>query len=57
MDVAMNTHAVMLEKPKSWTEQTYSNLIYWNEAEHGGHSPRSNSRTFLSRKCVPRFEN
>jgi hypothetical protein len=23
--------------PKSWAEQTYSNLIYWNEAEHGGH--------------------
>jgi epoxide hydrolase len=23
--------------PKSWPEQTYSNLIYWNEAEHGGH--------------------
>ena len=22
---------------KSWAEQTYSNLIYWNEAEHGGH--------------------
>src|SRR5690242_1529694 len=23
--------------PKSWAEQTCSNLIYWNEAEHGGH--------------------
>ena len=23
--------------PRSWAEQTYSNLIYWNEAEHGGH--------------------
>jgi hypothetical protein len=23
--------------PKSWAEQTYSNLIYWNKAEHGGH--------------------
>ena len=23
--------------PKSWAEQTYSNLIYWHEAEHGGH--------------------
>jgi len=23
--------------PKSWAEQTYSNLLYWNEAEHGGH--------------------
>ena len=23
--------------PKSWAEQTYSNLIYWNEAQHGGH--------------------
>jgi len=23
--------------PKSWAERTYSNLIYWNEAEHGGH--------------------
>ena len=23
--------------PKSWAEQTYSNLIYWNEAKHGGH--------------------
>jgi len=23
--------------PKSWAELTYSNLIYWNEAEHGGH--------------------
>lgn len=23
--------------PKSWAEQTYSNLIYWNEAERGGH--------------------
>ena len=23
--------------PKSWAEQTYSNLIYWNEAAHGGH--------------------
>jgi pimeloyl-ACP methyl ester carboxylesterase len=23
--------------PKSWAEQTYSNLIYWNEAEQGGH--------------------
>jgi len=23
--------------PKSWAEQTYSNLIYFNEAEHGGH--------------------
>jgi len=23
--------------PKSWAEQTYSNLIYWNEAEHSGH--------------------
>jgi len=22
---------------KSWAEQTYSNLIYWNEAERGGH--------------------
>jgi hypothetical protein len=22
---------------QSWAEQTYSNLIYWNEAEHGGH--------------------
>src|SRR3989441_6930581 len=22
--------------PKSWAEQTYSNLIYWHEAEHGG---------------------
>lgn len=23
--------------PKSWAEKTYSNLIYWNEAEDGGH--------------------
>jgi len=23
--------------PKSWAEQTCSNLIYWHEAEHGGH--------------------
>ena len=23
--------------PKSWTEQTYSQLIYWNEVERGGH--------------------
>jgi hypothetical protein len=23
--------------PKSWAEQTYSNLIYWNEAKQGGH--------------------
>jgi pimeloyl-ACP methyl ester carboxylesterase len=23
--------------PKSWAQQTYSNLIYWNEAERGGH--------------------
>jgi len=23
--------------PKSWAEQAYSNLIYWNEAERGGH--------------------
>jgi len=23
--------------PKSWAERTYSNLIYWNEAEGGGH--------------------
>src|SRR6266446_136642 len=23
--------------PRSWAEQTYSNLIYWNEAKHGGH--------------------
>ena len=23
--------------PKSWAEQTCSNLIYWPEAEHGGH--------------------
>src|SRR6266446_1697555 len=23
--------------PKNWAEQTYSNLIYWNEAQHGGH--------------------
>ena len=23
--------------PKSWAEPTYSNLIYWNEAERGGH--------------------
>jgi len=23
---------------KSWAEQTYSNLIYWNEAQHGGHA-------------------
>lgn len=23
--------------PKSWADQTYSNLIYWNEAERGGH--------------------
>src|SRR2546425_5177239 len=23
--------------PKSRAEQTYSNLIYWNEAQHGGH--------------------
>ena len=23
--------------PKSWAERTYSNLIYWNEAERGGH--------------------
>jgi hypothetical protein len=22
---------------QSWTEQTYSNLIHWDEAEHGGH--------------------
>ena len=22
---------------KSWAEQTYANLIYWNEAERGGH--------------------
>jgi len=23
--------------PKSWAEQTYSNIIYWHEAERGGH--------------------
>jgi len=23
---------------KTWAEQTYSNLIYWNEAQHGGHA-------------------
>src|SRR6266849_4526460 len=23
--------------PKSWAEQTYSNLIYWNETQRGGH--------------------
>ncbi|CAF1385984.1 unnamed protein product [Adineta ricciae] len=23
--------------PKSWAQQTYSNLIYWNELEKGGH--------------------
>jgi len=23
---------------KSWAEQTYSNLIYWHEAHHGGHA-------------------
>ena len=23
--------------PKSWAERTYSNLIYWHEAERGGH--------------------
>ncbi len=23
--------------PKRWAEQTYSNLIYWNEAKQGGH--------------------
>ena len=23
--------------PRSWAEQTYSNLIYWNEATRGGH--------------------
>jgi hypothetical protein len=23
--------------PRSWAEQIYSNLVYWNEAEHGGH--------------------
>lgn len=23
--------------PKSWAEQTYSNLIYWNEVDKGGH--------------------
>ena len=23
--------------PKSWGEQTHSNLIYWNEVEYGGH--------------------
>jgi hypothetical protein len=22
---------------KSWAEETCSNLIYWNEAQHGGH--------------------
>lgn len=23
--------------PRSWADQTYSNLIYWNEVERGGH--------------------
>jgi pimeloyl-ACP methyl ester carboxylesterase len=23
--------------PKSWTEQTFTQLVYWNEAERGGH--------------------
>jgi pimeloyl-ACP methyl ester carboxylesterase len=23
--------------PKSWAEQKYSNLIYWNEVDKGGH--------------------
>jgi hypothetical protein len=23
--------------PKSWAEQTYSNLIHWNELDRGGH--------------------
>jgi len=27
----------MYRAPKSWAEKTYSNLIYWNEAEDGGH--------------------
>jgi epoxide hydrolase len=23
--------------PKSWAEKTYSNFIYWDEAQYGGH--------------------
>ena len=26
-----------LQAPRSWTEQAYHNLIYFNEAEEGGH--------------------
>jgi len=27
----------VLQSPKVWSERTFSNLIYWNRAERGGH--------------------
>ena len=27
----------IFEAPRSWAEEVYPNLIYWNEAEKGGH--------------------
>jgi pimeloyl-ACP methyl ester carboxylesterase len=27
----------VLQTPRSWTEQAYPNLIYYNEADKGGH--------------------
>jgi len=43
--------------PKSWAEQTHLNLIYWNEAEHGGHFAAFEQPDIFVEECVPGFEN
>jgi hypothetical protein len=40
--------------PRSWVEQSYPDLIYFNEADEGGPSPPGKYRSSFPRNCAPR---
>ena len=43
----------LYQAPRSWTEQAYPNLVYFNEVGMGNHFAAWQSRTSSRRRCVP----
>ncbi|MGO9788762.1 MAG: hypothetical protein ACLP8S_04290 [Solirubrobacteraceae bacterium] len=45
----------IFKAPRSWAEQLWSDIVYWNEVDRGGHFAPWNSRPSSSTSCAPHF--